>query len=261
MLLEDLCESIKKDGHDLPVQPILKAATEGWSTSVLELLFAEGAKIDSSMDVIPVNSADRSMDFFRTLAAHGWPKGPRGLANNLQHGGEVVRLLIERGAKVDVPCLKEAVRIGDVQVVEYLMSQVDLRVKIPTIHDYMKAMSDPEYWQAQEMCSEQPSLKRIVDQAGLLQIAAHHQHLDLVRFMLEKGATLDLIPDREQAAEGVNGCALHKVVAGCSAGRIPQPDIVRALLDAGANANLKDEVGRTALEISKWPLQVVSDIY
>lgn len=234
-----------------PLQLMLKAATQGSSVGMLEYVLEKGAQVDCNIDIIDVIPRRRQKRFFEVLISHGWPAGPRGLANNLRLGLEVVQLLLDNGARVDVPCLKEATRHGDVEVIDLLFHHINPRAKVPSLHDYMKAMDDPAYWSAPEMCSQEPSIKRIIDEAGLLHIAALHQDLGMVKYMLEKGADLDLIPDHYQATEGVNGCALHKVVSGTALGKKPSLEIVQFLLDAGANPDLQDELGRTPFDINE----------
>lgn len=250
-VIRAMSDSKRADKTTRPLQRMLKAATQGSSVGMLEYVLQEGARVTSEIDIIDVIPRRRHIRFFQVLVAHGWPAGPRGLANNLRLGPEVVRLLLDNGAQVDIPCLKEATRAGDVAVVDLLMSRINLRAKVPSLHDYLKAIDDPGYWRAPEMCSEERSLKRIIDQAGLLHIAAYLQDLDMVKYLLGKGADLDLIPDNAQAVEGVNGCALHRVVSGMVAGKSPSLEVVKVLLDAGANPAIQDELGRTPLEINE----------
>lgn len=248
--LEQYCNARTAEGCPLPLQYMLKTAVGGKSTAMLQFVFAQGAKVDQGLEAFVADVDGRSLEFYHTLADQGWPQGYRPLRDNLHHGSEVVALLLDRGHIVDVPCLKVAVDLGDVQLLALLMSSIDTRCKVPTRSDYLQALDDPAYWSKPAMFSEPASLKRIVDGAGLLQTAAEHKHVEIVRYLLEVGADLSLVPVEEQSPNGINGCALHKAVSMSVEGKPPNLDIVQALLEAGADPLLKDSLGRTAIEIN-----------
>lgn len=85
----------------------------------------------------------------------------------------------------------------------------------------------------------------LLNGSGALVLAAEAGRLDLVKFLLERGADIDEIgledhaDDRETAEMG---SALHKAV---TEGHV---DVVTFLLDHGANINLQDYRGRTPLK-------------
>ena len=250
-LLETSVSRLQRERQVIPVQAMLRAALQGDSGAILSYLFNAGARIDSTLDTICIKQPRRPIYFFQVLVDQGWPSGPRGVTNNLSHGRDVVELLLKHGRIVGVPCLRAAVLTGDVEVLAILIQNIDPRAKVPDMSDYEKAMNNPSYWISPSMFSEEPSLTRIIDQASLLPLAALHQELDMVQYLLGLKASVDLTPLEGQCPDGVNGCALHKAVSGATIGKLAQPDIVFVLLQAGADPLLKDELGRTALEINE----------
>ncbi|KAM3415963.1 hypothetical protein BST61_g9453 [Cercospora zeina] len=242
---------MRAEGRPIPLQAMLQIALEGSNVEVVQLLFDQGANMDSSLDTLTVKHERRSLSFFGLLIKHGWPVGPRGMTNNLGHGREVVELLLASGRIVGVPCLLAAVRTGDAEVLATLLQNINPRAKVPVMADYEIAMNDPGYWASARMFSEEPSLRRIIDEACLLPLAALYQEIDMVHHLLELKASVDLAPVAEQCPDGVNGCALHKAVSGAIVGRIPQPKLVQMLLDANADTLLTDDLGRTALDINE----------
>ena len=79
-------------------------------------------------------------------------------------------------------------------------------------------------------------------------MAAEEGKLDMVGLLLEKGAGIDEVgiehPMDPRYIEDV-GSALHRAVVG------GHSDIVKFLLEKGANMDLKDGLGRTALELAE----------
>lgn len=80
--------------------------------------------------------------------------------------------------------------------------------------------------------------------SGALALAARRGNLDMVKFLIKKGAFIDeeCVTSRLDTSEQhQGGTALHLV----SMGRV---DILKYLLESGANPNLTDHQGRTPLE-------------
>jgi hypothetical protein len=198
------------------------------------------------MDALPPNksSTPRPIAFFACLIDHGWPLGPRGLALNLHHGPEVVKLILNRGSRVGYLCLKHAVKHGNVETAEMILSLLNPRTKVPTAFDFSKNLEDSERWYGPEMNSEEPSIARIMNQAPFLQLAAIEDNIEMIRWLVGKGARVDSMPAKECCCWDVNGSALGYAVA---AGKV---DVVSLLLELGADAMLKDEVGRTAMDLN-----------
>lgn len=250
-MVRSLCDCIKAEGSKLPLRSMLQAAVRGSSVEMLEYLFSEGATVDIEIDRIEPTPRGRPIEFFRTLTRHGWPKGPRGLSVNLVHGFEVVKLILDRGSRVGFLCVKSAVRSGDTQVTDLLMSRINPCAKVPDAYDISKTLDDVERWYGPEMNSEPPSLARIINDAGMLHMAALDQSVNMVRFLLSRGADVNYVPSLEQCCSRPNGTALHKAVGGPLDGRISNPEVVEALLAARANPLLPDELGRTPAEINE----------
>lgn len=249
-MVRGLCDCIKAEGSKLPLRSMLQAAVRGSSVEMLEYLFSEGATVDIDIDQIKPIPGGRPIEFFRTLTKHGWPKGPRGLSVNLVHGFEVVQLILERGSRVGYLCIKSAVRSGDVRIADLLMSRINPSAKVPDAHDISKTLDNVQRWYGPEMNSEEPSLKRIINEAGMLHMAAQDQSVDMVRFLLSKGADVNHVPSPEQVCSRPNGTALHKAVSAPLEGRVAKPETVEVLLGAHADPSLPDELGRTSVEIN-----------
>lgn len=248
-MVRSLCDCIKQEGGKLPLRSMLQTAVQGSSVEMLEYLFSQGAKVDIEIDQINPIPGGRPIEFFRVLTNHGWPKGPRGLSVNLLHGVEVVKLILERGSRIGFLCVKSAVRSGDVEVAELLMGRVNLSAKVPDAYDISKTLDDVERWYGPEMNSEPPSLQRIINDSGMLHMAALDQNVGMVRFLLSKGADANHVPIPAQCCPP-NGTALHKAVSGPLEGRISKPEVVEALLEAHADPTLRDELGQTSIEIN-----------
>lgn len=80
--------------------------------------------------------------------------------------------------------------------------------------------------------------------SGAIVLAAEEGKLDMVKFLLEKGADIDEIGLKDFGDDGVTeegGSALHKAVT------VECEDVARYLLDKGADVNLLDIKGRTPL--------------
>ena len=82
--------------------------------------------------------------------------------------------------------------------------------------------------------------------SGALAPAAQHGKLNMVKFLLKKGAFVDencVTSDPDTDEQDLGGTALHLVKKG-------RVDILKYLLETGANRNLTDHKGRTPLEKS-----------
>ncbi len=80
--------------------------------------------------------------------------------------------------------------------------------------------------------------------SGALALAAQHGKLNMVKFLLMKGAFVDencVTSSLDTDEQDDGGTALHLVKKG-------RVDILNYLLESGANRNLKDNKGRTPLE-------------
>ena len=80
--------------------------------------------------------------------------------------------------------------------------------------------------------------------SGALALAAQHGKLNMVKFLLKKGAFVDenlVASPLDTDEEDEEGSALHLVKKG-------RVDILKYLLESGANRNLTDHKGKTPLE-------------
>jgi ankyrin repeat protein len=133
---------------------------------------------------------------------------------------------------------------GNVEIAEMLLTRLNPRTKVPDALDYSANLENSERWYGPEMNSEESSVPRLVNQAGFLQIAASEGHVDMVRWLIGKGAQVDSMPRKECCCWDVNGSALSYAAA---AGRV---EVVRLLLELGADPCMKDEEGRTPMDLN-----------
>ncbi|KAL9099816.1 MAG: hypothetical protein Q9163_004739 [Psora crenata] len=86
-----------------------------------------------------------------------------------------------------------------------------------------------------------------VQGSGAIVMAAEEGNLNMVEMLLDKGADIDEIgiehPTDEMYREDM-GSALHRAVNGS------HRDVVRFLIEKGANVHLKDVLGRTPLDLA-----------
>lgn len=84
----------------------------------------------------------------------------------------------------------------------------------------------------------------ILKGSGALALAAQHGKLDMVKFLLKKGAFVDencVTGSTDRHEQDKEGTALHLV-------KKSRVDILEYLLESGANRNLTDHKGRTPFE-------------
>ena len=80
--------------------------------------------------------------------------------------------------------------------------------------------------------------------SGALALAARHGRLDMVKFLLKKGAFVDencVTGSLDRPKQDKEGTALHLVKKG-------RMNILKYLLECGANRNLTDQKGRAPFE-------------
>lgn len=186
--------------------------------------------------------AERQAEIVRVLVAAGADVGARTehgrtpLHVALRFAPEVAPVLLELGAVVDAP---SAAYLDDV---ETLTRQLDGG----TQPDDRASGADLLSWAAYGGATS--TTKLLLDRGadidgGALRAAAGSGRLDVVRLLVAAGADVD----RRDPATGRT--ALHAAVAAGPAG--DAPDIVTALLTAGADVNATTSDGATALDISR----------
>ena len=84
-----------------------------------------------------------------------------------------------------------------------------------------------------------------LDGSGAILLAAEAGKLDMVRYLWEKGANVDEVGGDADDRSAHAGSALHKAVGRGHA------DVVRLLLEKGADRNLEDRQGRTPLDLAE----------
>lgn len=90
--------------------------------------------------------------------------------------------------------------------------------------------------------------------AGLLQEAVVNNNLESVKQLLAQGVAVNSTPSegRTWDSEGrVNGTALHTAVSVATFGKRPNIEVIKTLIEAGANPLLKNKQGRTAIELNQ----------
>ena len=95
-----------------------------------------------------------------------------------------------------------------------------------------------------------------IDGESVLVSALNHDHTEVIRFLLERGAQVDLLDpevprlllnrgDEVGLRDCWNGKSALMIASGCG-----QCEVVKLLLDAGAQVDLQDKVGRTAIVLA-----------
>lgn len=100
-----------------------------------------------------------------------------------------------------------------------------------------------------------PVLKLLLDAGAqmttrsTLSRAAFYGRVEVVEYFLDRGASIDEIPDNEDI---FNNESIHGVKnALCTAAAKGKVEVVMLLLERGADRNVKDTLGRTALELAE----------
>lgn len=100
-----------------------------------------------------------------------------------------------------------------------------------------------------------PVLKLLLDAGAqmptrsALSRAASYGRVEVVEYLLDRGASIDEIPDNEDIFENES---IHGVKnALCTAAARGKVEVVALLLERGADKNVKDTLGRTALELAE----------
>ena len=205
---------------EIPIQEMMKVATENGQANVVEYCLQQGAQIDSDVSRAALNGA--TPELWRLLFSANWNnvQNDSSLLDSLlvlstRRGKPMVNFLLDQGARCKPAAVSMVARSNKADNVD-IMSL--LLARGGALHD-----------------------------SGALQMAAYDGTPDMVRFLLDQGADVNEIPknDPGDPRECRNGTALHQAVG---AGRL---SIIELLLDRGADASLLDQGGLDAMGIAK----------
>jgi ankyrin repeat protein len=245
---------------------ITAAAFHGHSEAV-KLLLRHGANIETKVGLgeTPLLFASRGGDVetVRTLLAAGAKvnsatgEGNTALIEAAANGHtDVVELLLAAGADLnarhfDWPPLQDAVRNGHLEVVKLLLSHgvdvngaVDNRGCTPLISAVFNFRDADDSIDMVKLLVESGANVNGTDnyKATPLTFAAGRSWSGrgrVVSYLIEHGANVNAVSDEDGGY-----CALTKAI------RAQNPDVVRILLKAGANPNIKLKNGKTPLMIA-----------
>ena len=216
--VKSLYQQLKRDSHEVPLQPMAATASLQGHAEVFRYCLQEGAVIDADVDNACSIGCNPSM--LKLLFEANWRNVKNDqkaldklLLSTINNGQEQVAFLLDQGARIKHETFSRASfnppSGADVATVALLLSR-----------------------------GGQPK------DSGALQIAAGRGRLDIVQVLLQAGADIDEIPANApgDVMDGWPQTALHQAVA---AGR---GDVVRHLLKSGARVDVGDDRGETALQ-------------
>ncbi|KAK3680813.1 hypothetical protein LTR37_021041 [Vermiconidia calcicola] len=244
--VQRLHQEMKANDQPIPILQMGLAARQRGDVHLLRYLLEQGDWSESDLNYIRGYADGKiSFDLFDILARPANPAtATRLLSQNVQRGRDFVEVLLEKGAKVQPTHLQGAVRSSDVETLELLSSRLDKRRTIERI-EYGTRLADPESHPG--LFSEPDSKVRIIDEGGLLQIAAYYNRLEMVKYLLSVGADPNFVPFTDFSydhRECVNGPPLYKALQGSR----PNVEVVRVLVEVGADPSMKMERGQNCVE-------------
>jgi ankyrin repeat protein len=225
--------------------PLYEAATEGHS-EVVKILIEAGAD---------VNQTDEDGHTALMAAAY-------------EGHLEVVKLLVEAGADVNAwgqgatPLLRAATG-GQQEVYDYLYPLVSEDIRKYGEKEIGKGVKRKERLQKKDvedfidaaMMGNIEAVKAAIE-AGIdinaigsngetaLMYAAHYVHIPVVQALIDAGAELDILSEEDGLGEGKTAL-MHVAESFFATGK--RAEVVKMLVEAGANINLKGKEGHTAL--------------
>ncbi|KAK3712789.1 hypothetical protein LTR37_008880 [Vermiconidia calcicola] len=234
--VQRLHQEMKANDQPIPILQMGLAARQRGDVHLLQYLLEQGDWSESDLNYIRGYADGKiSSDLNRLLS------------QNVQHGRDFVEVLLEKGAKVQPTDLQDAVKCNDVEILELLFSRLDKRRMIERI-EYETTLADPESHPG--LFNEPDSKVRIIDEGGLLQIAAYYNRLEMVKYLLSVGADPNFVPFTDFSydhREGVNGPPLYKAFQGSQ----PNVEVVRVLVEVGADPLMKGERGQNCVELNR----------
>ena len=231
-----------KDNHD--VTPLMYAAAAG-SVEAMKLLIDKGADVNARnmFESTALMWSATDIKKIKLLLDHGADvnavskqgRSVLQLAALSDHSAEIVRLLLTKGAnpklvdKLGMSVLTAAALGNDTETVRLLIDSCEVNPSTPI------ALTG-----ALAIITETP-----------LQAAAANGNVAVTKMLLAKGAKVDVASSRDKLFQVKNGSILlGGLTPLMQAAPFGPPELVKALLDAGADVNLKDVRGMTPLMLA-----------
>ena len=203
--------------------PLLNAASEG-QIELVKILIKAGADVNiESMDKetpIMLASINNYEDVVKILKAAG---AKDDLYSAVMRGDiETVKSLIKNGEDVNKTHLVWNDALGDYEI-------------YPSIIEAIKK----EYWEiVRELIKAGANVNIVGTDGTPLTLVARKGNLDIIRDLLKNGASA-----------GLNKALFEAVI-------MSNKDIVKELLNAGADVNYKNEYGKTPLSVAKYNKEI-----
>ena len=182
---------MKTQGEPVPIQTMAQAAAVQGDANVLQHLLDEGAVFDRALWHATSLPTQLDAPFVKLLIRQGWLKRCYGLSVQIHRGPEVLKAALDHGAIVSPGDLRQAAIAGDVEALEILFSKFDNRRKIERI-EY--ETPDADAGSRPDLFAEPDSRVRIINEGGLLQVAAARSQLDMIHHLLAEGADPNFTP-------------------------------------------------------------------
>ena len=239
---------MKTQGEPVPIQTMAQVAAVQGDANMLQHLLDEGAVFDRTLWHATSLPTELNAPLVKLLIRQGWLKRCYGLSVQIHRGPEVLKVALDHGAIVSPGDLRQAAIAGDVEALEILFSKFDNRRKIERIEYETR---DADAGSRPDLFTEPDSRVRIMNEGGLLQVAAARSQLDMIRHLLAEGADPNFTPFTDfhwDHRECMNGPPLDKALFFLSHGHDPNVEVVKALIDAGANPRITNQEGIDCFE-------------
>jgi hypothetical protein len=175
------------------------------------------------------------------------------MAHSISRDTQAQFILREEEQIITAKDLQDAARAGNVSRMHVLLNTIVADPDLVKNLEAIWTIPGMARWSPHSTSTSQ--FVRIIDDTGLLQIAANNHDLPMVKLLLAFGATVDHMPPEDAVfdpREMMNGSPLHKALGTglWSAGSVADPEVVKVLLAAGADPNVVDQTGRTV--VASW---------
>ncbi|MBD1896010.1 ankyrin repeat domain-containing protein [Coleofasciculus sp. FACHB-129] len=256
----------------------LGIAVEYGQVEIVRVLLEAGANPlggDTSCSSLALAAEHGNIEIMQLLLKTGvdinYPKGSytalMGAANNGQF--KMVQMLVEAGADVNAwyegsnTPLRYAAYNGHREIYDYLYPLVAEDIRKYGEREIEKGVKKKERLQKKDvedsidaaMFGKVEAVKAAIEKEidinaigsngeTALMYAAHYVHIPVVQTLIDAGAELDILSEEDGLGEGKTAL-MH--VAGSFFATGKRAEVVKMLVEAGANINLKGKDGRTAL--------------